>query len=312
MNMAVVSFDLMTLLDVPGIGPGRVRKLLKRWDESATERPLMDGHFLREALTQPQIDALPASWERTKSQWEELQKHGVQIISIFDSSYPVILRQTLGEMAPLLLLCLGNIGLLSRTSVGFCGSREAREKGITVAYDSAALLARSRINIVPGFAAGVDMHAHRSALVTGGTTTVVLAEGIFRFRVKKEIRDVWDETRTLVVSEFGANLPWSVSNAMQRNKTICGLSRAIVVIEARKTGGSIQAGRDCLKLGLPLFAAVYEGATESANGNEELLQHGAQRLMKSRSTSLPNILPILDSIGAEPVSSAPPLRAAAS
>jgi hypothetical protein len=49
-------------------------------------------------------------------------------------------------------------------------------------------------------------------------------------------------------------------SAMQRNKTICGLSRAMVLIEARSTGGSIQAGRDCLKMGLPLFAAVYEGS----------------------------------------------------
>jgi len=88
----------------------------------------------------------------------------------------------------------------------------------------------------------------------------VLAEGILRFRVKREIRDEWDEARTLVISEFGPNLPWSVNHAMQRNRTICGLSRAMLLIEARITGGSIQAGRDCLRLGLPLFAAVYEGA----------------------------------------------------
>ena len=42
------------------------------------------------------------------------------------------------------------------------------------------------------------MNAHRAALVAGGTTTVVLAEGILRFRVKKDIRDVWDEA-----------VPWS-------------------------------------------------------------------------------------------------------
>ena len=66
-----------------------------------------------------------------------------------------------------------------------------------------SLLAGNKINIVSGFAAGVDMNAHRAALAAGGTTTVVLAEGILRFRVKKEIRDLWDENRTLVVSEFG-------------------------------------------------------------------------------------------------------------
>jgi DNA processing protein len=83
---------------------------------------------------------------------------------------------------------------------------------------------------------------------------------------------------------------------MQRNRTICGLSRAMILIEARTSGGSIQAGRDCLKLGLPLFAAVYEGMPESATGNDELLNQGARRLMKSRSTNQPNIGPVLEAI----------------
>ena len=155
------------------------------------------------------------------------------------------------------------------------------------------------VEFVSGFAAGVDMSAHRAALAAGGTTTVVLAEGILGFRVKKEIRDFWDEGRTLVVSEFGPNLPWSVSHAMQRNKTICGLSRAMVLIEARNTGGSIEAGRACQRMGLPLFAAVYEGSPESATGNEELLRIGAKRLMKSKSRDLPNINPIIEAIASE-------------
>jgi DNA processing protein len=174
---------------------------------------------------------------------------------------------------------------------------------MATARDCAMLLSNDNVNIVSGFAAGVDMNAHRAALAAGGTTTIVLAEGILRFRVKKEIRDVWDDSRTLVVSEFGPNLPWSVSHAMQRNKTICGLSRAMILIEARSTGGSIQAGRDCLKMGLPLFAAVYEGSPESATGNEELLRNGAKRLMKSKARDLPNMTPVLQAIANPPTQS---------
>jgi predicted Rossmann fold nucleotide-binding protein DprA/Smf involved in DNA uptake len=88
------------------------------------------------------------------------------------------------------------------------------------------------------------------------------------------------------------------------------LSRALILIEARRTGGSIQAGRDCLKLGLPLFAAVYEGTTEAATGNQELLEQGARRLMKSRSTNRPNIQPILDVIRSAPTEGAKPIGTA--
>jgi DNA processing protein len=294
-----IALDLMTLLDAPGVGPSRVRKVLKRCQPFSGSESLLDYAALRETLTEAQLAALPASRERVARHWEELSKKGVRIISFFDPEYPESLRHLLGEDAPLVLLCSGSVELFQKRSVGFCGSREATEKGFATAWGSAELLAEEGINIVSGFAAGVDMNAHRAALASGGTTTVVLAEGILRFRLKKEIREVWDESRTLVVSEFGPNLPWSVSHAMRRNRTICGLSKALILIEARITGGSIEAGRDCLRLGLPLFAAVYEGMPESATGNEDLLRHGAHRLMKSRSTGRPNIHPILDAINSE-------------
>lgn len=296
MGAQALTFDLMTLLDAPGVGPSRVRKVLKRWLLVRENGSLLDASLLSETLTPSQVAALPTSRERVMRHWDDLTKKNVHALSIVDPSYPDALKRTLGEDAPVLLLCIGNLELLRKTSVGFCGSREATEKGMATARDSADLLAREGFNIVSGFAAGVDMNAHRAALSAGGTTTVVLAEGILRFRVKKEIREEWDDQRTLVVSEFGPNLPWSVNHAMQRNRTICGLSRAMILIEARTTGGSIQAGRDCLRLGLPLFAAVYEGMPESATGNEELLHQGARRLMKSRSTNRPNIHPILEAI----------------
>ena len=289
------AFDLMTLLDAPGVGPGRVRKVLDKW-KSHPNGPLLDERLLRETLTPAQLEALPKSRERIKRHWEALQKENVHVLSSVDGGYPQTLRDTLGENCPVLLLCIGNLNLLRVPAVGFCGSREASEKGIRVASDSARLLAQHGINVVSGYAAGVDMSTHCAALSSGGTTTLVLAEGILRFRVKKDLKNVWDPNRTLVVSEFGPNLPWATSHAMQRNKTICGLSRALVLIEARSTGGSIQAGRDCLKVGIPLFAAVYEGSPESATGNDELLHQGAKRLMKNRTTDLPNIKPILETL----------------
>lgn len=301
MAAQAVVLDLMTLLDAPGVGPSRVRRLLKRWQLVRESGSLLDDGLLRQALTASQVAALPTSRERVRRHWDELGKKNVHALSLVDPDYPDTLRTTLGEDAPVLLLCVGNLELLNKPSVGFCGSREATEKGISTARDSADLLAREGINIVSGFASGVDMNAHRAALAAGGTTTVVLAEGILRFRIKKDIREEWNDRRTLVISEFGPNLPWSIGHAMQRNRTICGLSRAMILIEARNTGGSIEAGRACLKLGLSLFAAVYDGMPESATGNEELLTQGARRLMKSRTTNRPNIRPVLEAIapGAE-------------
>src|SRR5262249_37149612 len=135
-----------------------------------------------------------------------------------------------------------------------------------------------------GYACGVDMRAHTVALASGGRTTIVLAEGVLGFRIRPEIEAAWSWDRACVVSEFAAKAPWSAGNAMQRNRTIIGLSRAMILIEARATGGSISAGRDALAARVPLFAAEYDGMPETAVGNRELIAHGATPLLRSRAT----------------------------
>jgi DNA processing protein len=289
-----VAFDVFTLLTAPGVGPSRMRKLLRRWLDLGNSE-LLDIAALREAVTS-EMATVPVDREGAARRWAELAEQDVRVVSVFDPTYPAAVQQILGADSPMLLFCRGEMRLLQSIGVGFCGSRRATAKGIETASESAKLLVQGDINIVSGFAAGVDMSAHRAALAAGGTTTIVLAEGILRFRIKREIRELWDSRRTLVVSEFAPNGTWRVDQAMRRNRTICGLSRAMILIEARASGGSIQAGRDCLRLGLPLFAAVYEDMPEWATGNKQLLEVGARRLMKNRSTNLPNVRPVLESI----------------
>jgi DNA processing protein len=223
----------------------------------------------------------------------------VALLPISDPRYPVVLRARLLEKAPPLLFVIGNPALLNTPGVGFCGSRQASEKGITTAEDCSRQLATAGLDVVSGFASGVDLAAHRAALEAGGTTTVVLAEGILHFKVKRELLDIWDTGRAVVVSEFLPGLPWSVHHAMQRNRTICGLSLAMVLIEARERGGSYEAGRTSLDLGVPLFAAVYEGMPVSTTGNSELLGRGAKPLMRSRSTHRANLSSVLAAVTAE-------------
>ena len=156
------------------------------------------------------------------------------------------------------------------------------------------MVSKQGINVVSGYAAGVDMTTHRAALESGGTTTIVMAEGILHFRVKREVKDVWDWHRALIISQYLPSVPWRVHNAMERNRTICALCKAMVLVEARESGGSIEAGRTCLELGIPLFAPVYEGIPDSAiKGNHILLGQGARYLHKSKTTQMPNLKGVL-------------------
>jgi DNA processing protein len=188
-----------------------------------------------------------------------------------------------GRKAPV-LSALGNLDLLDRPGIGFCGSRKASEKGLSVAADCAEQAVAAGFVVISGNAAGIDLEAHRAALQHGGATILVLPEGIEKFRVRQELRPVWDWARVLVISQFVPQAVWQAYRAMERNEIIIGLSRAMIVVEAGETGGTLAAGLRTLEIGKPLFVAQYDNMEAVAPGNAQLLGMGAKRLMRSRET----------------------------
>lgn len=258
----------------------------------------MEGIIIEEKsahlLNTSQIADLKAKHSLLKDQWETLKEQNIRILTIGDNNYPNRMISALNNKAPALLFAKGDISFLDKPCLGFCGSRKASEKGLKTAWDCADQMARKGVNIISGYASGVDMTTHKAALEAGGTTTLILAEGILNFKIKRELRDIFDESRVLILSEFLPGLPWSVHNAMQRNYTICSLSQVMILIEAGKKGGSISAGRTSLAMERSLFAPVYEGMPESASGNRILLSQGAHGLKKSRKTNRANLTPIED------------------
>ena len=211
---------------------------------------------------------------------------GVTQILPGQAGYPSALN--LGAKAPV-LSALGNLALLDQAGLGFCGSRKASEKGIGVTTDCAEQSVQAGFTVISGNAAGVDFAAHHAALASGGYTILVLAEGIDRFRIRAELRPVWDWTRTLVLSQFVPNAVWQAYRAMARNELIIALSQAMIVIEAGETGGTLAAGLRTLELGKPLFVADYANIEQVAPGNALLLGKGAQRLRRSRETGRANV-----------------------
>lgn len=203
--------------------------------------------------------------------------------------YPGSLMQLLGSHTPPMLWIQGNRNLVKSRMIGFGGSRKASGKGMDIASACASELVRSGFVIVSGYASGIDMAAHRSALMAGGSTIIVLPEGMNGFRIKRELEDVWDWNRILVLSEFLPEESWSVSRAMKRNGTIIGLSEAMLIIEAGEKGGSLDAGLRTLKAGKKLLVPVFADPGVTASGNKILLEHGAIPLKRSSRTMKPNL-----------------------
>ena len=203
-------------------------------------------------------------------------------VDLNSPQYPRQLAEALGRKTPAQLHCRGNLDLLQGRAVGFSGSRKASAKGLNQAETCARQLAREGWTLVSGHANGVDVASHRAALAAGGTTILVLPHGMDHFRLRHELQPVWDWRRALVVSQHEPEAEFKPWRAIQRNAVIAGLSQGVVVFEAGALGGTLNTGLASLKLGIPLYAAVYEGMPPEAVGNRLLIARGARPLETDR------------------------------
>ncbi len=218
-----------------------------------------------------------------------------ETISIDSSNYPKRLQLRLGEKAPKTLYVIGNLDLLEEDSLGFCGSRNVSEKGLSIAKDCAEQAVENDKVVLSGNARGVDRMVHKAALKAGGKTVLVLPEGINKYRIVKELKEVWDWKRTLIISEFPPDANWQTWNAMKRNRTILSLVSAMIVIEAGEKGGTIAAGKDSLKMRIPLFVVNHADMNISLEG-KTLIELGGLKLNKSESTGRANMVPIFNAM----------------
>ena len=293
---------ILQLMNTSGIGAKRLSRLLKRLQNESypvedfvmtSTKELIERYGFTESMA--------ASLKEVDSELEQLSdkfwENEIKVITQQDNLYPIVLSKVLGEDAPPVLFIKGNLKILENRAVGFCGSRKASEKGCELVRDSALYLAHQGVNIISGYANGVDLAAHIGALSEGGVTTLVLPLGILNYSLKTSLSELISDDNTLIISEFSPRLGWAVHNAMQRNLTICGLSRAMVLVDSALKGGTFEAGKTALKLERPLFVWEYQ-SQPCTEGNEYFLKRGALALTENGDLA-PSLDKIFDVINAE-------------
>lgn len=217
----------------------------------------------------------PAARQRVVDTVDTLLANGIGVLYLNEASYPP--RLALVDDPPPVLFYIGNVDLLKRPAVGMCGSRDASERGLEAARGCGEQVARHGLTVVSGYARGVDMATHVGAIAAGGSTIIVMAEGLIHFRMKRDLADTGaDFARVLVLSQFPPRQTWNTGAAMARNAVIVGLGRALVVVEARDKGGTLDAGLQALRLGRPLLALEFSDI--APKGNALLFEKGAQRV----------------------------------
>lgn len=231
----------LALTEISGIASGRVRKLVSESGDigaiySADDDALLDFHFINE----DNIEDIRSSNENV-SDWENrlksYQNEGIELIFYLEDDYPDRLNEIGG---PLLLYCEGNTSLLKQTGVGFTGSRSASDEAIKWTRSVAKQLGQSEV-IISGGAEGVDAAAHKGALDAGGQTIVVYGTGLNvpYPEVHEPLFNKVLEENGLLISQRPPDAQPSRSGFLNRNETLSGLSRAVVVAATDGSGGTM-------------------------------------------------------------------------
>lgn len=271
------------LMKIKGYGPAQTNRMLWKL------RPQMEVSDDVEDLIMRNLPVSDKDSFNTGYELYSSMRYAISYMSVLDELYPKVLLETLAQNTPPVLACIGNKELLKKKKIAYSGSRKVSEKGIWITNDSISQLEADDVCIVAGYAQGVDLTAHRQALKSGMSTIMVLPEGIKYFSIKKELEDVWDWNRVLILSEFLPEDKWLAGRAMKRNQTLIGMSDAVVVVEAGETGGSFDAGVKSIEMQKCLYVPQYAVAPESALGNATLIRRGAKPLTRDGATQRTNM-----------------------
>ena len=218
--------------------------------------------------------------EKVSAAYGQLKDHEINIIYPGHPDFPPHLL----DIAPVLFVKGAQKRLMS-DSVTIVGARDVSDKGIRITRNLSGQLVGKGINIVSGYAEGVDLEAHLGALEAGGTTTLVLSDGIKQLRQKSAFKKFnWDRD-VLVVSQFDPDTEWSAWNSLERNQLVCALSKAVVVIESGperdtqgKMSGTFITAKAALDLNLPLFVVNPSCFDNPPKGNTDLIALGGYSL----------------------------------
>lgn len=297
MNTEILS--LLRLQAAAGIGQRTITKM-RQWC-LATNSPTEAIFELSDKDASALFGLRPAALEglataRTEAaistaqaQLEQLNDLRCHILLRGEPHYPPTLEARLQNDAPPILYMIGSQTLFSQHGIAFSGARNVSSKGIEYTDTLARQTVEQGLMVISGHAPGVDSAAHRTALEYRGSTLIVIPEGLLKFRLRAELKALQDsaQERLGVISEFPPALPWSSQNAMIRNRTILGMSRAAVVIEAGENGGTWDAGIRALEMKLPLYVLSYIDPPPSAAGNRALIARGGTPIPELPAPMLP-------------------------
>lgn len=210
---------------------------------------------------------------------DQYAMNDIQILSFFDEDYPYQLKQIYDP--PWILYMKGNRGFLKdMNGIGVVGARKPSISGLQALKSLLPPLVQAGYLIISGVAVGIDAAAHHLTLKEKGKTIGVLGGGHFHIYPKGNsplAREIMKNG--LLISETPPQRraePWMFP---MRNRIISGLSRGVLVVEARLKSGTLITAQCALEQGREVFAVPGSPLHDLSTGTNRLIQEGAKLVL---------------------------------
>lgn len=205
----------------------------------------------------------------------------IQLMTIFDDAYPLLLKETYEP--PFVLFLKGNVSLLQKSAFAVVGARAASSYAHKVVRLLIPALIEKEIVIVSGLAKGVDTMAHLAAMESGGHTIAVLGSG-FLHPYPKENKYLLDKIASehLVLTEYPPFIRPQKWHFPMRNRIISGLTNGTLIVQAKRRSGSFITAEYALQTGREVFAVPGNIDDPLSEGTNLLIQQGAKLVQNGK------------------------------
>ncbi len=287
---------LYYLTKVERLGSVRIKKLLEVFGSaedvfgaSVSQIAGIDGFGKKAAeailRTESAFDEYEVKYDLMNAKADKLC---IEAVTMCDDRYPAILKEIYDPPIILYYRCDGaadNFGKLNRESVGIVGTRKPSDYGKRMSELFARELSSAGLNVVSGFARGVDTHAHKTVISNVRSKSITAA--VFGCGVDviypPENKKLYEEMLSggVMMSEYEIGAIPDAVNFPKRNRIISGLSKGVIIIESGKDGGALITARCALDQGREVFSVPGYVTSKSSEGTNYLIKTGQAKLVEN-------------------------------
>ena len=226
-----------------------------------------NAHFWKSFYNEDYINTFPCDLQALE---QELKEKGINVISVFDNTFPVVGVKLKNSERPFFFAYRGDITLLNNVdkNVAVIGVLTPTNEIIEREQKVVKSLVEKGFNIVSGLAKGCDTVAHNESIKNNAKTIAFLPSTIDNIYPKENIELTNEIIKNggLIISEYVSkpkNKYESVKRFIERDRLQALYSKAVVLIASFRKG---------------------EGDSGSRHAFEKAKQYGKKRLVMYRET----------------------------